>query len=375
MRSDRILYVITLPDLGGAQTHVRSLIARACREYDVHLATSARGPLTEDVQAYGATVHLVPGLARAIDPLADLRAINACVDLVHKINPRLIHAHSSKAGVLARVAARIARVPVIFTAHGWGFAPGVPAMQRLAVWVSEMLTARLAAKIICVSHYDRRLAERYRLGGRDLLVTIHNGLDCEADRAAPDRQPVDIVMTARFHRQKDQQTLVRAFALLNRSDARLVFIGAGPELPACRALVRALGIEARVRFLGERRDIAALLAQAQIFALISRYEGLPISILEAMRAGLPVVASDVGGVCEALEHGVTGLLTPRGDVQAVAAALQTLLADPQLRRRMGEAGRQRFLRSFTLDRMVARTQALYQAVVEEHHRSCIASPR
>lgn len=365
MPEPTILYCITLPDLGGAQSHVLELLRGFRGRYRLQLATSAAGPLTRAAADLGIPVSLLPSLGRAIDPLGDLRAVAACADLIGRLRPALVHFHSSKAGLVGRVAAWRAGVPAVFTAHGWGFKPGVPPARRALVWASEAGVARLAARIICVSEYDRQLAWRYVPHSRQRLVAIHNGLDDHPARATPQRQPVRIIMTARFHEPKEQQLLLRAFARLGSRDAELLLVGDGPELAASQALARELQIDTRVRFLGDRPDVPELLAQAQIFTLLSRYEGLPVSILEAMRAGLPVIASDVGGVAEELAHGSSGLLVPRGDVAAVAAALGTLVADPALRARMGAAGRQRFLDRFTRDRMLARTDAVYQSVLAE----------
>ena len=139
----------------------------------------------------------------------------------------------------------------------------------------------------------------------------------------------------------------------------LDLIGDGPLQLAVEAQARRLGIAERVRFLGLRRDVAERLAQSQLFVLATRWEGFPYTILEAMRAGLPVVASDVGGVREAVVHGETGLLVPRGDEQALRQRLSEMLASVDLRQRLGAAGRRRFEATFTFARMIDKTAAVY----------------
>ena len=141
---------------------------------------------------------------------------------------------------------------------------------------------------------------------------------------------------------------------------KLSFVGDGPQLAAVRDESRQLGIGESVSFLGERFDIAAILSQAHIFALASNWEGFPLSILEAMRAGLPVIASDVGGVAEAVVDGVTGFLIPSGDLNALQARLSTLVESPSLRRTMGKSGRARYEADFTLEQMLQKTLAVYQ---------------
>jgi glycosyltransferase involved in cell wall biosynthesis len=143
----------------------------------------------------------------------------------------------------------------------------------------------------------------------------------------------------------------------------VVLVGDGPLRPAAERYVRDHGLGDRVIFSGMRRDVASILAVSDIFVLASRYEGLPLAIIEAMMAGLPVVATRVGGVAELVEDGVTGLIVPPRDGEALTRALRRLLADPELRHRMGMAGRERALRDFAEDRMARETQKLYEELL------------
>ncbi|MBA3943476.1 MAG: glycosyltransferase family 4 protein [Herpetosiphonaceae bacterium] len=361
--SKRILYIITLSEIGGAQTHLLQLLACADGDRELCLATSATGPLTEAALSRGVRVFLVPSLGRAVRLGNDLQALKQCINVLCALRPALAHVHSSKAGLLGRLAARLTHTPVIYTAHGWGFKPGVPSLRRLLVWLSECLAAPFGDGIICVSHYDLQLARRYHLGRLCFLHYIPNGLTPDGPIAEPSREAVTIMMTARFQEPKDQALLLRAFALARHTDTQLLLVGSGPELATMQALAQQLAIAAHVRFLGDRDDVPALLGQAQLFVLASRYEGLPISILEAMRAGLPVIASSVGGVPELVQHGVTGLLVPHSDLQALTLALRRLLDDARLRRSLGEAGRRAFLAQFTIDHVFNQTAAVYRAVL------------
>jgi len=192
------------------------------------------------------------------------------------------------------------------------------------------------------------------------MLTIWNGIPDTIHHARPDAAGIPtIVMVARCVPQKDHSLLLRAFAKIERP-ARVVFVGDGPLLEALTTQAEQLGIRDRVEFLGQRFDIAEILAQAQIFALATRWEGFPLSILEAMRAGLPVVASNAGGVAEALIDGETGFLAECGDVDQFRDRLSNLLDDPLLRRRMGDAGRTRYQANFTLEQMLQKTLAVYQ---------------
>ena len=169
-------------------------------------------------------------------------------------------------------------------------------------------------------------------------------------------------MVARCAEQKDHTLLLRAFARMTQP-AKLIFVGGGPKLATLQLEANDLNVANRVEFLGDRFDIAEILSNSHVFALASKWEGFPLSILEAMRAGLPVIASNVGGISEAVTDGKTGFLVERGDVSAFRTRLNSLLDDATLRRRMGAAGRDRYENAFTLDHMLRKTLAVYQMAV------------
>jgi len=156
--------------------------------------------------------------------------------------------------------------------------------------------------------------------------------------------------------------MLRAIAGVERP-ARLSFVGDGPLLRSLKAEADQVGVADRVEFLGNRSDIPEILAQSHVFVLATKWEGFPLSILEAMRAGLPVIASNVGGVPEAVMEGKTGYVVDRGDADTFRDRLLALIADSALRRRMGNAGRRRYETNFTLDHMLRKTMAVYQMAV------------
>ncbi len=170
-------------------------------------------------------------------------------------------------------------------------------------------------------------------------------------------------MVARFTEFKDHGLLLRAFARVP-GESRLKLVGDGETVAAARKLAEDLGIRDRVEFKGSRGDVPEILAETDVFVLASKTETLPISILEAMRTGLPVIASDVGGVSEEVIDEETGLLVEPGSVDELAAALRRLLADKTLRVRMGRSGRRRFEQIFRADKMIESTEAVYREVLE-----------
>src|SRR6266516_1328539 len=226
----------------------------------------------------------------------------------------------------------------LFTVHGWSFAAYRGPAGRLCLW-AERLVRPITTAVICVSHASREQGIAARACNARRTVVIHNAVDTTS--FLPTRRtegPPRIISVARFAFPKDFAALVRALAMVS-ADYRATFVGEGPALSDIATAVEMQGLEAKVELLGARGDVRELLASSDIFVLSSRSEGHPVSLLEAMAAGLPVVATDVGGVAESVVHGQTGLLVPAGNVTALAAALERLVEDEQLRRRLGTAGR------------------------------------
>ncbi len=363
----RIAYLVTTASpIGGAQIHVRDLAAAmAAQGHAPSVITSGSGPFIDDLRRLGIPVVVLRHLSVPIHPLRDWRALREVRAALTELRPELIAAHSSKAGILGRVAGRSLRVPVVFTVHGWAFTPGVPPWHAAVYRQVERLVGPLASKIITVSEFDRQLGLTARIAGPDRLVTVHNGMPDVAERlrADPGRTPVRLVMVARFGAQKDHPTLFRALAGLRSQPWELDLIGDGPLRGEVESLAASLGLGGRVRFLGQRTDVDRILAESQISLLVTNWEGFPLSILESMRAGLPVVASSVGGVGESVRNEESGYLVPRGDMGMLRDRIERLLTSAELRVRMGACGRARYERDFTLSHGVARTLAVYRSVL------------
>ena len=361
----RILFIITRADtVGGAQVHVRDLASALIRQgHEVLVVTGVSGPYNIALDSWGVHSLSCKVLQQQIDPVRDWQAFSFLMQTIRQFQPDLVSTHSSKAGILGRLACRVTNTPCIFTAHGWAFTGGVPEPSRTIYRQLERLAEPLADRIICVSEQDRLLGIKAGMKP-DRLLTVHNGMpdippELKANPADPN--PVRIVMIARFDKQKDHLTLLQAFQSL--LDAQLDLVGDGPKLEETKATVDKLGIGDRVNFLGYCNNVAKILAQAHIFTLISNWEGFPRTIIEAMRAGLPVVASNVGGVTEALKDGVTGYCVPRGDVTSLRDRLSKLVSDAKLRRKMGCAGRQCYEVEFTFQRMFEQTFRVYEDVL------------
>jgi len=369
----KVCQLVTLSEWGGAQHVVYTLASHLKDEFACTVACGPGGELVERVRLHNIPVTVIPALRRALNPWLDATALWQIVRLLRNGHFDILHCHSSKAGILGRLAARITGVPIVlFTAHGWAFTEGRSYWKRWLAAQLERIASRWTTKIVCVSHHDRELALRFNVAQPECLVVIHNGIDPSPFSLANDsviRREFglsgDLVITTigRMAVPKDPLTLLRAYRILNPSNAKVVIVGDGPLRAAVERHIDRNMLRGRVLLAGMRYNVPDLLAASDVFVLASRWEGLPLTIIEAMMAGLPVVATNVGGVTELVEHGVTGIIVPPGNAEALAMAIRQLLEDADLRRRMGQAGRQHALEKFTVDRMVAEVKALYTTLL------------
>jgi glycosyltransferase involved in cell wall biosynthesis len=327
----------------------------------------AEGPLLDAVREEDFRVIAIP-FVRRLSPIAHLLAFRELVAILRAEKPDLVHAHMPISGFLARLAARIAGVPrIAYTCHGFlfNYATSSPPRRALSL-VMEWLAGRVTDVFLTVSEAEARDARRLHiaanaqavLNGRNPTVFKPDAQARERVRAELGVLPgrVVIIAVSRLVWHKGYPELAQAMAHL--PGAELWVVGTrldtdrGPDIAA---LLRGAGLGHRLRLLGYREDIPALLAAADVFVLPSRFEGLPMSVIEAMLVGLPVVATSVRGPAEQVIDGVTGLQVPPADAPALAQALQELVNNDTLRRSMGEAGRISALERYDEAKVLART--------------------
>ena len=340
------------------------MLAAQARGHDV-LGVSADGPLLDDARAAGLRVVAVP-MARSLSPLAQWQALRAMVRLLRAERPDLVHAHMPISGFITRLAARIAGVPrVAYTCHGFLFNQPGPWPRRALGLVMEWLGGRMTDITLTVSTEEAADARRLWIARR--AIAVGNGRDpaqfCpDADARARIRAAlgvpgdrVVVVIVSRLVRHKGHPELLAAMRGVPGAELWVV----GNRLPSDHGpdptALFAQAPPGSVRLLGYRTDIPAVLAAADIFALPSHFEGLPMSVIEAMLTGLPVVATRIRGSREQVVDGETGLLVPPMQAAPLAAALCRLAADPALRAAMGAAGRQRAVALYDERAVLART--------------------
>ena len=348
----RLLIVITLAEIGGAQTYLATLLPAVAEHFDVAVAAHGPGPVREAARRAGARFLPLRHVRRAINPWRDALGLIELIGLFRRERPDIVHMNSSKAGVLGRLAAAAVRVPIrIFTVHGWAFAAHSGLKSFLYLW-ADRIVSPITTAIICVSDRERHSGLAARTCRAERTVVIRNAIDVAA--APPARHEAGVrprlISVGRLSPPKDFRTLVRSLAAVDSRSFEALIVGEGPDRRELEAEIGRLRLDRTVRLTGERTDVRELLATAHLFVLASISEGLPLSVLEAMAAGLPVVASAVGGLPELVVDGETGLLVPPRDSKALATAVSQLLDNGELRRRFGAAGRSRAKALFDLPR-------------------------
>jgi glycosyltransferase involved in cell wall biosynthesis len=359
--SRRLLLTLYPPD-GGVTRHVIDLVGGLDPDrWRIDIACPpGSDPWLQLADRPGVRLHpLSPGKEPGLSDASDLRRI---LRLVAEAD--VVHAHASKAGFLTRLAAalRRRRGATVFTPHSWSFWAHE---WRSSLWLAlERRAAHWCGAIVSVSDAERRAGVAAGVGSERQYHVILNGIDPAPFAGARRTVPGRILLVGRLAAQKRPDIAIRALARVRERypGAQLDLVAHGPLEAGSRALVAELGLQDGVRFLGKRDDVPELLAKAECFLLTSDYEGCPYTVLEAMAASVPVVATRVGGVPELVADGETGMLFEPGDPEAAAAALQRVLGEREWARGLGEAGRERVLREFDRERMVRDTSALYDSL-------------
>ncbi|MBI3573720.1 glycosyltransferase family 4 protein [Candidatus Kaiserbacteria bacterium] len=362
----KLLFVITKSNWGGAGRYVFDLAVALSPKYDVAVALGGDGPLIAKLHNSGIRTIPIASLGRDIRATDDSAAFFALLDIFRKEKPDIVHLNSSKAGGLGALAARFARVPqIIYTAHGWAYNEPVPVFSRFFRWGASLLTLLLSHRVITVSDFDRVHSP---LGLK--TMTVHNGLEVpaflepsearrEIVRKAHVPEDAFVIGTiAELHKNKGIDLLITAFAKIK--NGHLVIVGEGEDRAELEALIKRLELGGRVHLAGFVDNAATLLKGFDIFVLASRKEGLPYVILEAGEAGVPVIASTVGGIPEIIDDQLSGILVPAYDTDALAEAIDELQASPQTRAHYTERLKEKVSRYFGLRGMIKKTVEAYE---------------
>jgi len=384
----KILYIITQSEWGGAQKNVLDLANGLKGKYEVLVAAGLDG----GGDFFNALKHAdikhikLRWLQRsAANPLVDLMGLVEIFNLIRKERPDIVHLHSSKAGFSGSLAAKLLGVKVVYTVHGAVFAAAFSApVRQFYLWL-EKFSAPFKDKIICVSQNDKKVWLKYKAAPEKKLVVIHNGIDFanlkflpkdeargnlfslnpqlfEANRGS--NQDLKIIGTiANFYQEKGLSYLIQAAELILKEaqfkNTLFVVIGEGMERELLEAMIKDKGLEQKFILTGKIDHAPKYLKAFDVFVLPSIKEGLPYTILEAMAAGVPIVASYVGGIPEMIENESNGFLILPKNPEMLAEKINELLKNPELAERFVQSSQIK-LRGFSLDKMIESVQNLYK---------------
>lgn len=358
----KILYFITTSNWGGASKHLYELCKyEAGKGNEIYLVTGNRGALLNKInKIQGVRTCVISSVKRNISPLNDIKSVFAFRKIIKKLHPDIVHLHSSKAGVIGRLAAISTNTKVVFTVHGWSFTDGVRTSKKKLYRSIERIMSRFTDLFICVSKFDLDIGYRdHVLSDKCNAVVIHNGskyIRRKKKVVINKVDPLRLIMVARFSEQKNQLGLLKALCSLRSQNIKLSFIGDGPTLNKAKQFVNHHHLNDKVDFLGFKNNIGMYLDQNDVFILSTFYEGLPISIIEAMSHGLPIIASDVGGNRELVFNNKNGFLVK--DKNELENAIKQFL-DRKKIKKMGEESYEIFLKGFLLENCLEKIHTEY----------------
>lgn len=357
----KILYTITKSEIGGAQVHV-ALLAKHMKDlgHTVSVVSSPGGWLEYETTNIGVRFYENKYFGNSFNPFRILKSFFLIQKIVREFQPDIIHCHSSFAGIITRLAVR-KRVTTVFTAHSWAFTDGASLFRKIIGVVSERFFSRWVDAIICVSQYDRQLALRYKVAPQHKLKTIYNGAE---KNLFTNSVKEDILITnGRLAYPKEYLLLLEAYKK-SGINLHLQIISDGPLRKIIEEKIQGLGIQDRVTLLGNlssREAVQEKLSKAKLFILLSKHEGFPLAILEAMSAGLPVIASSVGGIPEQIDTSCGFLVS--NTKEEIADALRKMSNNNSLMAELGDNARRKFEQNFTLEKFSRVTESLYHVLM------------
>ena len=371
MNDTEILHIITRSDWGGAPRVVELLATGTSARTAV--ACGAGGKLIDRLEEDGIPVFEQPSLQSPPDPAGDARTLASLYRLLRHGSFDLVHCHSTKAGLVGRLAAKLAGVRTVFTVHGWGFYNTDYDRAAPVIAHGERALSRITDATVCVSKNDLTEGRRRGITAHTPSTVIHNGIppiSIRSDRRTlyeeTDIEPGTTIVgaIARLSPQKNPLAIVGAGGELQRRghDVAVVVIGDGPLAEDCKHY--AAEHDADTHFLGFHDHALELLVDFDVFLMPSRFEGFPLTVLECLHAGVPIVAYDVGGIAEAVSDGDTGFIVPPGDEETFVDRAERLVTHPEQREELSARAEGVARSHYTAERMVADYERVYAEVLD-----------
>ncbi len=374
----RLAHIQLLPIMSGVQRAMLDILLRLDKKkFEVLVICQGEGELTENLRKNNIKYFCVPSLKREIHPFYDVVAFFKLTKILKDNDIQIIHTHSSKPGILGRFAASVAGVKVrVHTVQGFAFHEFSPRKKVFIFSLVERLAGLVSDKIIFVNKKDYQFAHKNKLAAEEKLIRIPNGIELNGqftrrgdffDILGFEKKHKIIGSVGRLWQQKAPQYFIQAipYVLKKHPEARFVLTGDGPLENELRKLASRLGVEKYVRFLGWRKDAKKVLSGYDVFVQTSLWEGLSLSIMEAMAAEKPVVVTDIKGNNELVVDGETGFLVPPKQPEKLAEKINFLLDQPDLAKKMGIAGRKRMEKYFDIEQVADKIEKLYLNLISQ----------
>jgi len=369
----RVLYIITKSVWGGGNRYVFDLATSVKNEYRVFVAAGGRGRFYQEISKTNIPYFNINNFQRNINPFKDIFAFFEILSLILQLKPDIIHANSPKAGGIAGLAGWIyksfshKKTNLIYTPHGWAFLEDRPQWQISLIKFFSRLTCLFYDKIICVSEYGRKAAIKEKIAPKGKLVTIHNGIrnisflpkEEARKKLIKKTSPLVIGAIAEWTKNKGLFYLLKAVKDINRGfDLILIGSGENPDKEKMYNFIKKHNLT-NVHLVEWIDNAASYLKAFDIFVLPSIKEGLPYTILETMKAEVPVIASNVGGIPEMIQDGINGILVKPKNSQELAEKINYLIDNPNKARKMTQKAKEKAEKEFGLERMIEKTKRIY----------------
>lgn len=359
----RIFILSTNADEAGAPRHVETIVNGLESEVQFILVFGEDGPVCDRLKKRGHIVHVVSEMRTAINPVKDFIALLKILKLVLKYRPDIIHCHSAKAGMLGRISAFMCGRKWLYTVHGWGWRGASSFAKKLIVSIEFILSKLPRGFYIFVAQDVRNEALDVLQIKSHRGVVVYNGVSSIRTGFPLNNNYLNVMMPARVSSAKDHQSLISAFEYINDPNMKLLLCGTDTDKKEFVDFAKALAptTNGSISFLGQRSDIHNIYSQSHIVALISNFEALPLSIIEAMSCSRPVIATNVGGIPELIVSGINGILVRPNCVSDIVDALNGL-RNERLRLQLGSQAEITYKKRFTEKSMLMSIAHIYKTL-------------
>lgn len=359
----KILIIVTRAELGGAQNHIDSLVNRLHKDINFILCVGTEGSLLGTFNSLNLTTHIVPSL----DKKQFLLSAISIAQIIRKEQPDLVHTHSAVASFVGRITAKLLKVKTLYTVHGWHFTPNSVPQRRLIGPILEFVAKPFTNHWITVSAYDKKIGLEKHVIANNRCSIIENGIP---DIIAPfkNNQSNNALNVAFIGRATYQKNCLAAVEIIDKCEDQInltIFSANGDHLPALRTSINNTKLKKRVTLIDDEHEAGEQLENFDLLLMTSRYEGMPLCGLEAMRVGIPIIASDVCGMNEIVHHNENGYLFNLLETDTAAKYLNRLLSDVALRHQLGQKGRELFEKNHLESMMISKTRDIYKALLND----------